>query len=128
MTKSKPRSKIVMPKTHPAFSRPLHFRFKQLKEIRFYQRTTHKLIQQAPFVRVVQEITKELRPDLRWKKEAMRDLQEVAEAELHKIFQMSDNNRQHRKRETLLRSDMRLACKNVKIFDEGSYLNDRRLR
>jgi histone H3 len=56
-----------------------------LREIRRYQKTTEMLIKQLPFCRLVREVAQDaaiggLKSDMRWQKNAIRAIQESAEA------------------------------------------------
>jgi len=92
-----------------------------LREMRYYQRTTHNLIPKSVFERVVREIARDIRPDIRFKKSAIADIQTVAEAELVKLFTNADKLTRHRKRKTLTRRDLTLVCDIIKSVCENSY-------
>jgi histone H3 len=89
--------------------------------MRYYQRTTHNLIPKSVFERVVREIARDIRPDIRFKKSAIADIQTVAEAELVKLFTNADKLTRHRKRKTLTRRDLTLVCDIIKSVCENSY-------
>jgi len=86
---------------------------KALKEIRKYQKTTHLLIPQLPFQRLVREIAvqvcRDSMPDIRFQVSALQALQEAAE--MYMVILMEDTNlcAIHAKRCTIMAKDMRLA-------------------
>jgi histone H3 len=87
-----------------------------LKEIRFFQRSTHLLIPKLPFARLVREITLEYftPPDsdpYRFQVDALMALQEAAEAFLIRLFEDSNLCTIHAKRVTIMPRDMYLARK-----------------
>ena len=57
-----------------------------LREIRRYQKSTDLLIRRAPFQRVMHEIVRSFRNDLRIQVAAIKGLQEAAEAYLVGLF------------------------------------------
>ena len=57
-----------------------------LREIRWYQKSTDLFIRRAPFQRVVQEIVRSFRNDLRIQAAAIKGLHEAAEAYLVGLF------------------------------------------
>ena len=61
-----------------------------LREIRRYQKSTDLLIRRAPFQRVVHEIVRSFRNDLRIQAAAIKGLQEAAEAYLVGLFEDSN--------------------------------------
>ena len=61
-----------------------------LREIRQYQKSTDLLIRRAPFQRVVNEIVRSFRNDLRIQAAAIKGSQEVAEAYLVGLFEDSN--------------------------------------
>ena len=61
-----------------------------LREIRQYQKSTDLLIRRAPFQRVVNEIVRSFRNDLRIQAAAIKGLQEAAEAYLVGLFEDSN--------------------------------------
>ena len=61
-----------------------------LREIWHYQKSTDLLIRRAPFQRVVYEIVKSFRNDLRIQAVAIKGLQEAAEAYLVGLFEDSN--------------------------------------
>ena len=61
-----------------------------LREIRRYQKSTDLLIRRAPFQRIIQEIVRSFRNDLRIQAAAIKGLQEAAEAYLVGLFEDSN--------------------------------------
>ena len=61
-----------------------------LREIQRYQKSTDLLIRRAPFQRVVHEIVRSFRNDLRIQAAAIKGLQEAAEAYLVGLFEDSN--------------------------------------
>ena len=61
-----------------------------LREIRRYQKSTDLLIRRAPFQKVVNEIVRSFRNDLRIQAVAIKGLQEAAEAYLVGLFEDSN--------------------------------------
>ena len=61
-----------------------------LREIQQYQKSTDLLIRRAPFQRVMYEIVRSLRNDLRIQAAAIKGLQEAAEAYLVGLFEDSN--------------------------------------
>lgn len=83
---------------------------KALMEIRRLQRTTHLLIRNLPFQRVVREITQEFtQVPFRWTSEALLAMQEAAEDMLVHLFEDTNLCAIHAKRVTIMPKDMGLA-------------------
>ena len=61
-----------------------------LREIQQYQKSTDLLIRRAPFQRVMNEIVRSFRNDLRIQAAAIKGLQEAAEAYLVSLFEDSN--------------------------------------
>ena len=80
-----------------------------LREIRKYQKSTETLIRKAPFQRVVQEIMRNIKSDIRIQSTAVLALQEAAEAYLVGVFEDTNLCAIHAKRVTILPKDMQLA-------------------
>lgn len=80
-----------------------------LREIRKYQTTTNTLIDRAPFIRLVREITEEIRPGLRWQKKGMQALQESVESMLTDLFSDANTYTLLARRETLFPQDILAA-------------------
>lgn len=96
-----------------------------LREIRKYQTTTGMLIEKAPFRRLLKDITEELRPGIRWQKEAVEAIQESAESMLIELFTNSNTYTAAAKRQTLEPIDFRLAVQSK--FGESSTMDLRKL-
>ena len=80
-----------------------------LREIRKFQKSTDLLIRKAPFQRLVCEITRDIKGDLRFQSTAVLALQEVAEAYLVGIFEDTNLCAIHAKRVTIMPKDIQLA-------------------
>lgn len=80
-----------------------------LREIRKYQKTTDLLIRKAPFQRLVREVAREYKNDLRFQSQAVLALQESAEAYLVGLYEDSNCCAIHAKRVTVMPKDMLLA-------------------
>lgn len=80
-----------------------------LREIRRYQKTTEFLIRRLPFQRLVRELADPYKTDCRFQSEAMRALQESAEAYLVGLFEDTVSCCVHAKRVTIYPKDMLLA-------------------
>ena len=80
-----------------------------LREIRQYQKSTDLLIRRAPFQRVVYEIVRSFRNDLRIQAAAIKGLQEAAEAYLVGLFEDSNLCAIHAKRVTIMPKDVQLT-------------------
>ena len=80
-----------------------------LREIRRYQKSVDLLIRKAPFQRLVREIAREFKPDLRFQTNAVLALQEAAEAYLVGLFEDSNLCAIHAKRVTIMPKDFKLA-------------------
>ena len=80
-----------------------------LREIWQYQKSTDLLIRRAPFQRVVYEIVRSFRSDLRIQAAAIKGLQEAAEAYLVGLFEDSNLCAIHAKRVTIMPKNVQLA-------------------
>jgi histone H3 len=80
-----------------------------LRDIRKYQRTGDLLIARQPFQRLVREIAKDFKADVRFRAKAILALQEAAEAFLVRHFENATLCAIHAKRVTLMPRDMQLA-------------------
>ena len=80
-----------------------------LREIWWYQKSTDLLIRRAPFQRVMYEIVRSFRNDLRIQAVAIKGLQEAAEAYLVGLFKDSNLCAIHAKRVTIMPKDVQLA-------------------
>ncbi|KOB70410.1 histone H3 [Operophtera brumata] len=79
------------------------------REIRQYQKSTHLLVPQLAFQRVVREIVAEVKPGFRFQPAALGTLQKASEAFLVGLFQDINLCAIHAKRTTIMIKDMRLA-------------------
>jgi len=80
-----------------------------LREIRKYQKSTDLLIRRLPFQRLVREIAKEMKPDVRFQSAAVAAMQEAAEAYLVGLFEDTNLCAIHAKRVTIMPKDLQLA-------------------
>lgn len=80
-----------------------------IREIKREQKRTNLVIPSAPFSRLVQEIAKNYKSELRIKSEAYKTLQHAAENYLIEVFQKSNKCAIHHGRETIQPKDMLLA-------------------
>lgn len=80
-----------------------------LREIRKYQKSTDLLIRKLPFQRIVKEVAKEIKHDVRFQSSAMMALQEAAEAYLVGLFEDTNLCAIHARRVTIMVRDMQLA-------------------
>ena len=80
-----------------------------LREIWQYQKSTDLLIRRAPFQRVMYEIVRSFRNDLRIQAVAIKGLQEAAEAYLVGLFKDSNLCAIHAKRVTIMPKDVQLT-------------------
>ena len=87
-----------------------------LREIRRFQKSTDLLIRKAPFQRLVRQMVQNdlslnVRSDLRFQSTAMLALQEAAEAYLINVFEWTNLAAIHAKRVTIMPKDMKLALR-----------------
>ncbi len=85
-----------------------------LREIKYYQKSTHLLIQKLPFCRLVKEILDKIHPqssEIRWQKAALSCIQEAAESYLVGILSDSNLCALHAKRVTLMQKDILLILR-----------------
>ena len=87
-----------------------------LREIRRFQKSTDLLIRKAPFQRLVRQMVQNdlslnVRSDLRFQSTAMLALQEAAEAYLVNVFEWTNLAALHAKRVTIMPKDMQLAMR-----------------
>lgn len=80
-----------------------------LREIRHYQNSTELLIRKLPFQRLVREIARDFKQELRFQAIAILALQEAAEAYLVGLFEDTNLCAIHAKRVTIMPKDMLLA-------------------
>lgn len=82
-----------------------------LREIRHYQRSTNLLIQRLPFQRIVRDVARDIRPDLRFQPKAIDALQHAAEQYMTSVFEDANLCSLHAKRVTLTDRDLGLALR-----------------
>ncbi len=80
-----------------------------LREIRKYQKRTDLLIRKLPFQRIVREIARDFKTDLRFQSQATLALQEASEAYLVGLFEDTSLCAIHAKRVTIMPKDIQLA-------------------
>jgi histone H3 len=80
-----------------------------LREIRKYQKSTDLLLRKLPFQRLVREIAREYKAELRFQSSAILALQEAAEAYLVGLFEDTNLCAIHAKRVTIMTKDIQLA-------------------
>jgi histone H3 len=80
-----------------------------LREIRKYQKSTELLIRKLPFQRLVREIAREYKAELRFQSSAVLALQEAAEAYLVSLFEDTNLCAIHARRVTIMSRDIQLA-------------------
>ena len=82
-----------------------------LREIRRYQKSTELLLRKLPFQRLVREIAREIKADLRFQTSAVLAIQEASEAYMIGLFEDSHLCAIHAKRVTITPPDMQLASR-----------------
>ena len=80
-----------------------------LQDIRHFQKTSALLIQQLAFQRLVREIAKDFKTDLRFQSAVILCLQEAAEAYLVRLFDDANLCAIHTRRVTIMTKDILLA-------------------
>lgn len=81
-----------------------------LKEIKFFQNTTHRVLLKAPFVRLVREVCLGLKnKHMMWSHEALVCLQEYLEARMVRLFEHTNLAAIHANRVTIFPRDMQFA-------------------
>lgn len=80
-----------------------------LREIRKYQKSTELLIRKLPFQRLIREILRELRKDLKVQSSALLALQEAAESYLIALFMAANLYAIQAKRVTIMPEDLALV-------------------
>ena len=80
-----------------------------LKEIRHFQKGTSLLIRKLPFQRLVREIARDFKTDLRFQQAAIEALQEASEAYLVGLFEDTNLCAIHARRVTIMPKDLQLA-------------------
>jgi len=98
-----------LPKARPKKARLFRPGAKALCEIRRLQRTTELLIPRAPFHRLVREITRQFRTDMRFQMAALMALQEASEVYLTNMFENAQLAAIHAKRITIMPRDIHLV-------------------
>ncbi|XP_076314825.1 histone H3-like [Tachypleus tridentatus] len=82
-----------------------------LREIRRYQKSTELLIRKLSFQRMVREIVRYFKTDLRFQSSAVMALQEASEACLVGLFEDTNLCAIHAKRVTIIPKDIHVARK-----------------
>ena len=82
-----------------------------LREIRKYQKGSELLIRKMPFQRLVREIARDVKADLRFQSTAILALQEASEAYLIGLFEDTNLCAIHAQRVTIQTKDMQLALR-----------------
>ncbi|RWS08038.1 histones H3 and H4-like protein [Dinothrombium tinctorium] len=83
-----------------------------LRDIRRFQKTTKLLVPALPFQRLVREITADIKVEnLKYRTDALKALQEAAEAYLVNLFENSNLLAIHGHRVTIMPKDMSLALR-----------------
>jgi histone H3 len=113
-TEPHPIKRLGVRKSTPVFGgvkKPHRFRpgTVALREIRRYQKSTELLIKKLPFQRLVREIARDIKHDLRFQSSALGALQEAAEGYLVGLFEDTNLCAIHAKRVTIMPRDMQLA-------------------
>jgi len=80
-----------------------------LREIRKYQKSTELLLRKLPFQRLVREIARDFKNELRFQSHAIMALQEAGEAYLVHLFEDTNLCAIHAKRVTIFPKDIQLA-------------------
>ena len=82
---------------------------KALGEIRRYQKSTELLIRKLPFQRLVKEIARKLKEDVRFASHAIMAIQEATEAYIVSLFEDVNMCAIHAHRVTIMPRDIQLA-------------------
>ncbi|XP_074603315.1 histone H3-like centromeric protein A [Brevipalpus obovatus] len=81
-----------------------------LKEIKFFQNTTHRVLLKAPFLRLVREVCHGLKnKHMIWSTQALICLQEFLESSMVKLFEQTNLAALHAKRVTIFPRDMQFV-------------------
>lgn len=80
-----------------------------LREIRKYQKSTELLIRKLPFQRLVREIARTCKPNVRFQSSAVLALQEAVEEYVTNLFADANLAALHSNRVTIMPKDMALA-------------------
>jgi len=107
-------TKAVRKKAAPAYGgvkKPHRYRpgTVALREIRRFQKSTELLIRKLPFSRLVREIARDIKRDIRFQSSAIGALQEASEAFLVGLFDDANQCAIHAKRVTVMPKDLELA-------------------
>jgi histone H3 len=90
-----------------------------LREIREQQKSTKILFAKEPFQRLVREIANEVSIEpLRWQKDALEILREMAQSELLMTFKAANISAIHAKRKTIMKKDMEHIKEIKEIFPQ----------
>ena len=94
-------------------ARPKRHRFKPgpltIQEIRRYQDATVPILRKKPFVKLVKELSRDFKRELRYQSISMNALAEASEAFLVKMFEEADLCAKHGKRKEITPKDIKLA-------------------
>jgi len=82
---------------------------KALREIRKYQKSTDLLIRKSPFQKLVREIARDIKHDVRFQSHAIMAIQEATEAYLVSLFDDTNLCAIHARRVTIMPRDVQLA-------------------
>lgn len=82
-----------------------------LREVRRYQKSTELLLKKLPFQRLVRDIARGQKTDIRLQRSALEALQEAAEAYLVGLFEDTQLCAIHARRTTIMPRDMALALR-----------------
>lgn len=97
--------------TSGGFKKPHRFKpgTVALREIRKYQKGSDLLLKKLPFQRLIREVAQEYKSDIRFQADALRALQEAAEAYIVDIFGDVNLCAIHAQRTTIMPRDLALA-------------------
>ncbi|KAI9042014.1 histone H3 family protein [Aspergillus affinis] len=90
-----------------------------LKKIRQYQKGSQLLLRKLPFGRLVKEISKRIRANMRWQASAIEALQEACEAMLVTEFELTNLAAIHARRVTIQLRDMKFI-QQIRLIMTGS--------
>lgn len=82
-----------------------------LRELRRYQKNTEYLIRRLQFQRLVREIVKSVKMNIKFQVRAIEVLQEASEAYIVGLFEDTSLSSTSEKRVTILPKDIQLACR-----------------
>lgn len=80
-----------------------------LREIRQYQKSHELLLRKAPFIRLVKEISQDMRCQFRWERSAIEAIQHAAEGYLVTLFEDTNLATINNKRVTIMLKDLKLV-------------------